>query len=249
MYRDLRFRHKKKYLKYCILRDVKSWYASYYSYYLSRSGESPKGSTLLAKAILLLTSQEDTTIMSEVEKRIFLKHEKTLVKKLRDEGAGFNPVEKFSFGFLKWFSSTIKVENLMHELFGTYLPREREGLGLLTFRAITLLFEDPLKVLSMKEKEFDRYFASGQYREDVICDFFLDFDHLTDQLCSMMIDELGYDREIVLFLKANLGRQNVSDSDKKIKATRVINERRTDGLHEEIYEKYLLPLKHERMQS
>ncbi len=55
----------------------------------------------------------------------------------------------------------------------------------------------------MRADERDAYFASGAYLQDVRCDFFLDFDRLTDQLSRVMVDELGYTPEIDAFLKRN----------------------------------------------
>ena len=72
----------------------------------------------------------------------------------------------------------------------------------------------------MRADERDAYFASGAYLQDVRCDFFLDFDRLTDQLSRVMVDELGYTPEIVAFLKRNGGRVNVSREDGKRRAMR-----------------------------
>ena len=44
----------------------------------------------------------------------------------------------------------------------------------------------------MRAGERDAYFASGSDLQDLRCDFFLDFDRLTDRLSRVMVDDLGY---------------------------------------------------------
>ena len=96
-----------------------------------------------------------------------------------------------------------------------------------------------------------RIFASGAYLQDVRCDFFLDFDQLTDQLSRVMVDELGVLRpEIVAFLKRNCRRVNASPEDAKRRAMRELDagdwfERTLED--EAVYETYLLPLAGSRL--
>ena len=76
-------------------------------------------------------------------------------------------------------------------------PASRDGLpsartGFQTSRAITNLFDDPGKAFRMRAGERDAYFASGSDLQDLRCDFFLDFDRLTDRLSRVMVDDLGY---------------------------------------------------------
>ena len=122
--------------------------------------------------------------------------------------------------------------------------------GFLTFRAITILFDDPGKVFRMRADERAAYFASGAYLQDVRCDFFLDFDRLTDQLSRVMVDELGYTPEIVAFLQRHGGRVNASREDGTRRAMRELDAgdwfART--LEDEaVYETYLLPLAGSRL--
>ena len=118
-------------------------------------------------------------------------------------------------------------------------------MGLLTFRAIAILFDDPAKVFRMGSAETEGYFASGRYLRDLRCDLFLDFDRLIEQLCRVMIGTFGYTPEIVAFLKENFGRLNVSPDRRR---AGVMSELDTGGWFAEtiedeaIYRNYLQPL-------
>ena len=93
--------------------------------------------------------------------------------------------------FVVWFNRTVRLEVMMKKWVGMDgMPSARTGF--LTFRAITVLFDDPGKVLRMRAGERDAYFASGSDLQDLWCDFFLDFDRLTDRLSRVMVDDIGY---------------------------------------------------------
>ena len=68
---------------------------------------------------------------------------------------------------------------------------------------------------------------------------------LSDQLCSVMIDALGYTAEIVQFLKENIARKNTSIEARKPGAMRDLRRSTLFAQiveEEAVYEKYLLPL-------
>ena len=118
-------------------------------------------------------------------------------------------------------------------------------MGLLTFRAVAILFDDPARVFRMRGDDAADYFASGRYLADLRCDLFLDFDRLTDQLCRVMVEEFGYTPEIVAFLKENVGRLNVSSDRRRAGVMRELD---TGGWFaqtvedEAVYRNYLAPL-------
>ena len=118
-------------------------------------------------------------------------------------------------------------------------------MGFLTFRAINTLFEDPRTVFAMDADARDEYFASGRYMQDLRCDVFLDFDRLSDQLCGVMVDELGYTPEIVAFLREKAGRLNASSDERRPEVLRQLDPGGwfAETLEDEaIYRDYLLPL-------
>ena len=139
---------------------------------------------------------------------------------------------------------TVRLDSLMNAWVGIdRMPDWR--MGLLTFRAIAILFDDPAKVFRMRAAATEGYFASGRYLRDLRCDLFLDFDRLTDQLCRVMIGTFGYAPEIVAFLKENFERLNVSPDRRR---AGVMSELDTGGWFAEtiedeaIYRNYLQPL-------
>ena len=101
------------------------------------------------------------------------------------------------------------------------------------------------RVLGLKAEAFEEYFASGRYRRDLRCDFFLRFDSLTDELCALTTEELGYDPDIVMFLRERTERKNVSPEESKPAVLRALEQGGLIGRireHERVYERYLLPL-------
>ena len=239
-YRDIPHRWK-KYPKICCLREVTSWYISYYLY----CGKSPpSGPPSLPLLVRLLIHNDRKIKLSKYQARALDGYEKEFISKFKNEST--DTLENISLELFFWYVETIRTKYLLLSRFNLdTLPKK---IGFLTFRAIMILFNDPKKVFSMNKKEFDEYFESDRYRQDVKCDFFLDFNHLTEQLSSLMINELNYNREIILSLKERFPRQNISPASekKKAKAMREL----MDGdisekilRHEEIYLKYILPLR------
>ena len=237
----------RKYPKFCTLRDTESWSISYYSYYFSLLKESSPENRLLAQAIRLLMLNDRDINMSEEGKAHLLKHREAFIDRFKNEnieGLG----ENISLGSFLWFANHIRPNMILD---GKYRQAPVSGkMGFLTFRAIDILFKHPEKVFHMSEKELGEYFASNKYRQDIGCNYFLNFNKLTDSLCSLMIDELGYNREIVLFtreaLEKNLAEHRFqSSADKKAQTVKMLDE---EGLLPEIlesewiYHKYLYPL-------
>lgn len=224
--------------KLCALRDLRSWYCSFYLYYTHSMTN-----TLLSRAIRLLVDNDDRGERDEKTRALLFRHRRTFLDRFKSEDARADSIENVSMEFLVWFNQTIRIHVMMDEWVG--LDSSPTHVGFLTFRTITLLFDDPRKVLSLEADAFADYFAGGHYLRDLRCDFFLDTGTLTDQLCAVMIDELGYTREIVTFLKERVGRKNTSPEAKRDRVMRELDRGdlfariRTD---EEVYEKYLLPL-------
>ena len=180
---------------------------------------------------------------------ILSRHRRAFLERFRKEDAGAGSIGNLSMEFVVWFTGTVRLEVMMNKWVGMDgMPVARTGF--LTFRAITILFDDPGKVFRMRAAERDAYFASGAYLQDVRCEFFLDFDRLTDQLSRVMVDELGYTPEIVAFLQRHCGHVNASREDGKRRAMRALDagdwfERTLED--EAVYETYLLPLAGSRL--
>ena len=225
--------------KLCALRELRGWYCSYYLYYTRVMTD-----TLLLRAVRLLVGGDATAVRDSSVGAILSRHRQAFLERFRSEDAGAGSIGNLSVEFVVWFTGTVRLEVMMNELVGMD-ARPAAPTGFLTFRAITILFDDPGKVFRVQADERDEYFASGRYLRDVRCDFFLDFDRLADQLCGVMVDELGYTPEIVAFLKENTGRRNESRADRK---PRIMGELDAGGWfagtieNEAIYENYLLPL-------
>ena len=230
--------------KLCTLRDLRGWYCSFYLYYTTAMTD-----TLLWRAIRLLVGGDATAVRDRGAGAILSRHRRAFLERFRKEDAGAGSIGNLSMEFVVWFTGTVRLEVLMHQWVGMD-GRPAARTGFLTFRAITILFDDPGKVFRMRADERAAYFASGAYLQDVRCDFFLDFDRLTDQLSRVMVDELGYTPEIVAFLQRHGGRVNASREDGTRRAMRELDAgdwfART--LEDEaVYETYLLPLAGSRL--
>ena len=230
------------YPKLCTLRDVQSWYCSYYLYY-TRSMKN----TLLSQAIRFLIDGHDRRSDPEL-RPILLRHRRSFIERFEAERVSATSIENISVEFLAWFTHTVRFEYLLKRRVGMNTCPKR--IGFLTFRTIVMLFENPARVLGLEAEAFDEYFASGRYRLDLRCDFFLRFDTLTDELCTVMTEELGYNRDIVMFLRENAERKNISPEDSKPPVMRALEEGGLIGRireDESIYERYLLPLAGSRL--
>ena len=223
----------------CVVRDVRSWYVSYCLYYTSAMTD-----TLLSRAIRMLAGGEARAVPRRRDREILSRHRREFLARWRNEDACADSLEGLSAEFLVWFTRTVRLDSLMNTWVGIdRMPDWR--MGLLTFRAIAILFDDPAKVFRMRAAETEGYFASGRYLRDLRCDLFLDFDRLTEQLCRVMIGTFGYTPEIVAFLKENFGRLNVSPDRRR---AGVMSELDTGGWFAEtiedeaIYRNYLQPL-------
>ena len=227
----------RRYPKLCTLREVATWYCSYYLYY-TRS----MSNNMLSRAIRFLVDGDDHACDTGL-RRILLRHRAAFLERFEGEEASATSIDGISVAFLVWFTGTIRTERQVKRLVGieTY-PAQ---IGFLTLRTITLLFEDPARVLGMRADEFQEYFASGRYRQDLRCDFFLRFEALDEELGAVMTGELGYDRDLVDFLREHGERRNISPEEDRSRVMRVLA---ADGLlarireDERIYERYLLPL-------
>ena len=227
----------RKYPKICVLRDLKYWYCSYYLYCMGRCSTKKN---LLFRTVRRFVYDED----SKQDKKalpILLRHKQEFVDKFKNENV--DSIEDISLEFFIWFNQTLKMKAMMNKLIGiNSFPRE---MGFLTFRFIVILFNDPKKVFSMNASEFDEYFASGKYLRDIQCDFFLDFNNFVDQLCSVMVNELGYNREVIAFLKERMDKKNESNKRNKMKVMRKLDGSLFAQIlkDEEVYVKYFLPLR------
>ena len=225
--------------KLCALRDLRGWYCSFYLHYTTAMTDN-----LLWRAIRLLAGGDATAVRDRGAGAILSRHRRAFLERFRKEDAGAGSIGNLSMEFVVWFTGTVRLEVMMNKWAGMDgLPAARTGF--LTFRAITILFDDPGKVFRMRAEEREAYFASGAYLQDLRCDFFLDFDRLTVQLSRVMVEELGYTPEIVAFLKRNCGRVNASREDGKRRAMRELDagdwfERTLED--EAVYATYLLPL-------
>lgn len=221
----------------CTLRDTGSWYCSFYLYYtLSMTN------TLLSRVIRLVVEGRGREPGADL-RAVLLRHRREFLERFGREDAGARSIENVSLEFFVWFTQTVRNEYLLKRWVG--IDTFPKPMGFLTFRTITLLFDDPARVLNMQAQAFDKYFASGRYRRDLRCDYYLRFDSLTDELCALMTGEFEYAPDIVEFLRTHADRRNVSPGEAK---RRVMIALARDGLlgrirrDEAVYERFLLPL-------
>ncbi len=225
-------------LKIVVLRNVREWYISSICF---RIYQRPNHA--FRRAICLLGYGRDYTESGQ-ERRSFLEHRHTF------PASSLPPVEDVSPQSIS--ADDIPAEALIwyrdnfRKAFFILLPGGKH-LGWLTRMSIYLLFKDPDSIFSMNEAELGDYFASGRYRRDMMCDVFLDHEQLSSQLCLLMSDVLGYDREIIAMLKEESEPLNLSPATHK---ARIANELDAKNLwadifkREEIYLEYIYPLRH-----
>ena len=149
--------------KLCTLRDLRGWYCSFYLYYTTAMTD-----TLLWRAIRLLVGGDATAVRDRGAVAILSRHRRAFLERFRKEDAGAGSIGNLSIEFVVWFTGTVRLEVLMHQWVGMD-GRPAARTGFLTFRAITILFDDPGKVFRMRADERAAYFASGAYLQDVRC--------------------------------------------------------------------------------
>ena len=226
----------RRYPKLCALRGVHDWYCSFHLYHTLKMK-----STLLARAIRVLV--EGGRERHPEVRALLLRHRRAFLERFEGENATSRSIANLSVAFMVWYMQTLRLEHMFRFWVGAGV--RPPPVGFLTFRTITLLFENPRWVFAMPPGEFEDYFASGRYRGDLRCDHILRTEALTDELGAVMKGHLGYAPDIVDYLQAHASRRNVSPEAAR---TRVLRELETDGLldrirkMERIYERYLLPL-------
>ena len=223
--------------KIAVLRDLEGWYASFHLYY---TGVMKR--TLLSEAVRMLVHGEDRPVRAEARAVLHANADAFRERYVREDAAARSggPV---SVGFLLWFQRAVRLPFLMKSGFG--LDAVPAGPGFLTCRAISMLFEDPAQVLSMEARQFEAYFAGGAWLRDLRCDYLLDNAGMSDQLAGVMVDRLGYDADIVAYLKTYGGRRNSAPASGRARVLRAL--RADEGFAavretERIYETRLLPL-------
>ena len=223
--------------KFAVLRDLEGWYASFHLYY---TGVMKR--TLLNDAVRLLVHGEDSRV-GAVARAVLLANEQAFRERYAREDAATRSGGPVSVGFLLWFQQAVRLPVLMKSELG--LDAMPAGSGFLTCRAIAMLFEDPARVLGMEAGAFEAYFAGGAWLQDLRCDYLLANAGLSDRLAGVMVDRLGYDADIVAYLKDHGGRRNsalAADRDRVLRALHTDERFAAMRDTERVYETCLLPL-------
>ena len=223
--------------KLAVLRDLEGWYASFHLYY---TGVMKR--TLLSDAVRMLVHGEDRPV-GAAARAVLLANEQTFRERYAREDAATRSGGPVSVGFLLWFQHAVRLPVLMKSELG--LDAMPAGPGFLTCRAIAMLFEDPARVLGMEAGAFEAYFAGGAWLQDLRCDYLLANAGLSDRLAEVMVDRLGYDADIVAYLKALGGRRNSAPAAGRARVLRALRAgERFAAVREteRVYETCLLPL-------
>ena len=221
----------------CALREVPAWYRSAFLYYTHAMTDS-----LLARAVRLLVDGEEC-VPDEAKRALLMRHRREFVERFAAERARADALEELSVDFFLWFVRTVRMPTMMRQRVGVEPPAR--PMGFLTFRTISILFEDPRRVLRMEADELDGYLESGRYLRDIRCEFILDSSRLTEQLCVVKTDALGYTPAVVRLLAESMPRKNVSVEAKKAGVMRDLEQSALFArirAEEAVYERFLLPL-------
>ncbi len=227
----------RRHVKLCCPRDVEGWYCSVFLHY-TRAMKN----TFLSRAIRVLVYGEECKL-DPMRRDLLARHRAEFLERFAGEDASADDLETLSVEFFLWFQRTVRTEAIMRRDAGVGPPPH--AVGFLTTRAITLLFEDPARLLGMETPEFFDHFESGRYLRDLRCDVFLDFATLTDGLCSVMTGMLGYKPEVVSFLRDEIPPRNVSPEAERPRVARALAESALFAQireEEQVYERYVLPL-------
>ncbi len=73
----------RKHAKFCVLRDVRSWYISHYLYYLTCTRKQLGDETWLAQTIRLLMLDDHSVRMSEKNRTFLFKHKEAFVDRFK----------------------------------------------------------------------------------------------------------------------------------------------------------------------
>ena len=219
--------------KLAVLRDVEGWYASFHLYY---TGVMKR--TLLDEAVRLLVHGEERPLGAAARDALVANREAFRERWAREDAAARSG-GAVSVGFLLWFQHHVRRPALMRSKLG--VEAMPAGPGFLTCRAISMLFADPARILAMEPGAFEAYFAGGVWRRDLRCDWLL----AHAGLAGMMVDRLGYDAEVVGYLKAQGGRRNSAcpaGRERVLGALRTHEGFAAVRATERVYETCLLPL-------
>ncbi len=120
-------------------------------------------------------------------------------------------------------------------------------IGALGCQALIYLHRDPARVFALHTEEVEEYFASGRWREDLCQVYLLRQEQLREDLYSVMLERLGYRREILdAALELTPARMKVSPDQRKERAWHELEQKpwlREEILYSErIYLQYILPL-------
>ena len=224
--------------KLAVLRDLEGWYASFHLYYTGVMKH-----TLLDEAVRLLVHGEDRPVGAAAREALLANADAFRERWAREDAAARSGGGPVSVGFLLWFQQAVRLPVLMKSELG--IDRVPAGRGFLTCRVISMLFEDPARVLRMEAGAFEAYFADGSWLHDLRCDYLLANAGLSDRLAGVMVDRLGYDADIVAHLNAHGGHRNSAAAAGRERVLRAL--RADDGFAavretERVYETCLLPL-------
>ena len=223
--------------KLAVLRDLQGWYASFHLYYTRVMKH-----TMLGDAVRMLVHGEDRPV-GAAARGVLLANGREFRERFAREDAAAGCGGPVSVGFMLWFQQAVRRPVLMRSELG--IDELPAGPGFLTCRAVSMLFEDPARVLRMEAGAFEAYFAGDAWLRDLRCDHLLANAGLAGGLAGVMVDRLGYDADVVAYLKAHGGRRNSAAAPARarvLRALRADEDFAAVRATEWVYETRLLPL-------
>ena len=120
-------------------------------------------------------------------------------------------------------------------------------IGTLGCHVLSFLHREPARVFALHTEEVEEYFTSGRWHQDLVKGWFLRQEQLREDLYRVMLEQLGYRREVLDAAREIMpARRNVASRQPKERALRELEQKpwlREEILqNERIYAQYILPL-------
>ncbi len=220
-----------------ILRDPLRWYLSRYLYVTN----TKMGGYLDRYKILQTVDRALHTPGSPQHEAACVLLEKHLGREL-----GTQAWENISFEGFYYFMHHFYRRNVVAQHFSVEVDN-RLALGSLGCRTLMFVHRDPGRIFAMPPDAIEEYFADECWHQDLARGWFLRHEQLQEDLCRVMLEQLGYHPEILdATRELTPTRLNISPPHRKELALRELEQKpwlREEILQgERIYSQYILPL-------
>ncbi len=220
-----------------ILREPVSWYLSRYLHVTNIKEREYPGRYKILQTVERALHTPDSP-----------QHEaaRVLLEKYLDREPSTQAWENISFEGFCYFMHHFYRRDVVAQHFSVEVDN-RLALGSLGCRTLMFVHRDPGRIFAMPPDVIEEYFADECWHQDLARGWLLRHEQLREDLYSVMLERLGYRREILdAALELTPARMKVSPDQRKERAWHELEQKpwlREEILQSErIYSQYILPL-------